>query len=375
MAEQTTAYIGLGSNLGEREKSIRNAVKMLGDTEGIEVIRVSEIIETSPLGQANQPAYLNAVTEIETSLSAEDLYGNLADIETMLGREKKEKWASRIIDLDLLLFGLEIISKPNLTVPHSQMHLRSFVLKGMCELNPELVHPVINESMNELAARLNGADYVLNSGIPQVVSVGGIIGVGKTTSAENLAKLLGGKLLLEAYDTNPYMPEVYAGKKQYALDSQLYFLTTRTEQLNPDVLTAGQIAVSDYVFEKELIYARRLLDSRQLRLYERTYPPLAEQVIPPVLVIYLEDLAKNCLERIHKRNRPYEQKIELSFLESLDADYQKLFKDWKACPIIRKQVSKFDCTKDSDLQHLANQVKYYIACDSLVANTPKQSKI
>jgi deoxyguanosine kinase len=193
--------------------------------------------------------------------------------------------------------------------------------------------------------------------------------------AENITKLLGGKLLPEAYDTNPYMPEVYAGKKQYALDSQLYFLTTRTEQLNRDVLAAGQIAVSDYIFDKELIYARRLLDARQLTLYERTYPPLAEQVVPPVLVIYLEDSAENCLERIHKRNRPYEQKIELKFLEALDSDYQQLFKNWKTCPVIRKQISQFDCTIDSDLQDLANQIKCYIASDSLIANTPKQSKI
>jgi len=255
------------------------------------------------------------------------------------------------------------------------MHLRSFVLKGMCELNPELVHPAINESMKELAARLNGADYVLNPKVPQLISITGVIGVGKTTLAGNLAKLLGGKLLLEAYDTNPYMPEVYAGINQFALDSQLYFLTTRTEQLNPDVLTAGRIAVSDYVFDKELIYARRLLDARQLTLYERTYPLLASQVVSPVLVIYLEDSAQECMDRIHRRNRPYEQKIELKFLEALNSDYQQLFKDWKTCPVILKKVSQFDCTKDTDLQHLANQIKYYLASDSIIANTPKQSKI
>ncbi len=375
MAEHTTAYIGLGSNLGDREKSIQSAVKMLGETEGTDVVRTSDIIETAPLGQMNQPEYLNAAAEIETTLGAEDLHKKMADIETLLGREKKEKWASRIIDLDLLLFGREIIKNPGLTVPHPQMHLRSFVLKGMCRLNPELVHPVINESMNELAARLNDADYVLNPNIAQLVSVAGIIGVGKTTLAENLAKLLGGKLLLEAYDTNPFMTEVYAGKKQYALDSQLYFLTTRTEQLNPDILTAGKITVSDYVFNKELIYARRLLDARQLALYEKTYPLLTSQVVPPVLVIYLQDSIEKCLERIHRRNRSYEQKIELQFLEALDSDYQQLFENWKTCPVIRKQVSQFDCRKDSDLQDLANQIKCYVAGDSIIANTPQQSKI
>ncbi|MHC4641054.1 MAG: 2-amino-4-hydroxy-6-hydroxymethyldihydropteridine diphosphokinase [Planctomycetota bacterium] len=375
MAEHTTAYIGLGSNLGEREKSIQSAVKMLGEIEDVSVLQVSEIIETAPLDQMNQPPYLNAVAEIETTRSAEDLYKKLVDIETTLGREKRGKWASRIIDLDLLLFGREIIKKTNLNVPHPQMHLRSFVLKGLCELNPVLVHPVINETMKELAARLNGADYVLKPNIPQLISIAGIIGIGKTTLAGNLAKLFGGKLLLEAYDTNPFMPEVYAGKKQFALDSQLYFLTTRTEQLNHDVLTAERIGISDYVFDKELIYARRLLDARQLTLYERTYPLLASQVVSPMLVIYLQGSAQSCMDRIHRRNRPYEQKIELQFLEALNSDYQQLFKDWKTCPVIIKKVSQFDCTKDADLQHLVNQIKYYITSDSIIANTPKQSTI
>ena len=356
----TKAYIGLGSNLGDREKSVQSALKMLGEAEGIGVLRASNIIETVPLGQMNQPKYLNAVAEIETALAAEDLHKKLADIEVSLGREKKGKWASRIIDLDILLFGRKIINNSNLTIPHPQMHLRSFVLKGLCQLNPELVHPVIKEPMNELAGRLNNTDFVLNPSVPQLVCAAGIIGVGKTTLTEQLSKLLDCKLLLEAYDTNPFMPDVYAGKKELALDSQLYFLTTRIEQMNRNTLARGQIAVSDYIFDKELIYARRLLSARQLALYEKTYPPFAGQVASPVLVIYLQDSAQSCLERIHKRNRPYEQKIELQFLQSLDSDYQHLFKDWKTCPVIRKQMSKFDCTKDADLQHLAEQIKSYV---------------
>jgi 2-amino-4-hydroxy-6-hydroxymethyldihydropteridine diphosphokinase len=375
MAKQTTAYIGLGSNLGEREKSIENAMKMLAEAENIEVVRVSEIIETAPLGQANQPKYLNAVAEIETALSAEEFHKKLVAVEESLGREQKEKWTSRIIDLDLLLFGREIINNPSLTVPHPQIHLRTFVLKGLCELNQELLHPVINESVTELAGRLNGADYVLNPEVPQLVSIAGIIGVGKTTLAEKLAKYLGCKLLLEAYDTNPFMPDVYAGKKQFALDSQLYFLTSRTEQLNPNILARGQIAVSDYIFDKELIYARRLLDNQQLALYEKTCPPFAGQVALPALVIYLRDSAQSCLERIHRRNYPYEQKIELQFLEALDSDYQQLFADWKTCPVIRVLISEFDCTKDADISHLAEQIKCYISSDSVIAKTAKQSKI
>ena len=357
----TTAYIGLGSNLGDREGYIRSVLKMLAETEHLEVARVSDIIETAPLGDRKQPDYLNAVAEIKTDLRAEKLHKKLADIETSLGRVRREKWAPRIIDLDLLLFGAEVINRPGLTVPHPQMHLRSFVLKGLCRLNPELLHPLIKEPMIELAARLGGNDFVPNPGLPQLVSITGIIGVGKTTLSKKLSKLLNCKVLLEAYDTNPFMPDVYAGKKELALDSQIYFLTSRIEQLNHNVLAPGQLAISDYIFDKELIYARRLLNAQQLALYEKVYQPLDEKVTLPVLVIYLKDSAKKCLERIHRRNRPYEQKIELQFLEALNSDYEQLFKNWKTCPVIRMQMSKLDCMKDASIDHLANQIKSYIA--------------
>ena len=361
MAKLTTAYIGLGSNLGDRQNSIKLALKMLAEAKDIEVPRTSELIETAPLGRANQPDYLNAVAEIKTSLSAEDLHKKLADIETSLGRAREEKWSPRTIDLDLLLFGQEIINSANLTVPHREMYLRSFVLKGLCQLNPQLLHPVIKESMNELAARLGGADFTLNPDLPQLVSVAGIIGVGKTTLTEKLSDLLGCKRLLEAYDKNPFLPDVYAGKKELALDSQLFFLTHRAEQLNHNALAQGQIALSDYVFDKELIYARRLLNAQQLDSYEKIYPMSSTKIAAPVLVIYLTDSVQNCLQRIHKRNRPYEQKIEPQFLENLSSDYEQLFADWKTCSVIRKQMSKSDYTKDAGTDHLANQIKSYVA--------------
>jgi deoxyadenosine/deoxycytidine kinase len=301
------------------------------------------------------------VAQIEASLSAADLHRKMADIESSLGRVRQKKWSPRIIDLDLLLFGCEVINQPGLTVPHPQMHLRSFVLQGLCQLNAELLHPLIKESVNELATRLSGADFVLNPNLPQLVSVAGIIGVGKTTLAKKLSNLLGCKLLLEAYDTNPFMPDVYAGRKELALDSQLYFLTGRIGQLNHNTLTPGQIAIGDYIFDKELIYARRLLDAQQLALYEKIYPPFSAKIIAPVLVIYMTDSAQKCLERIHKRNRPYEQEIEQRFLEALNSDYERLFADWKTCPVIRKQMSKLDYTKNANIEHLANQIRSYVA--------------
>ena len=361
MAELTIAYIGLGSNLGDKAAFIRSALKMLAETEQVEVARVSDLIETASLSGDNQPDYLNAVAEIKTTSTVEDLHKKLADIEISLGRVRRKKWSPRIIDLDLLLFGSDVINTSNLTVPHPQMHLRSFVLSGLCRLNPELPHPVIKEPVRELAARLGGADFVLDPERPQLVSIAGIIGVGKTTLAGKLAKALPSRLLLEPYDKNPFLPDVYAGKKELALDSQLYFLNSRIEQLNLQALPTGQTAVSDYIFDKELIYARRLLNPQQLTSYEKSYQPAGAKVAAPVLVIYLRDSAKKCLDRIHTRNRPYEQAIGPQFLEKLGADYERLFADWKLCPVIRISMSDFDCTQNGDINHLANQIKSYVA--------------
>jgi len=156
------------------------------------------------------------------------------------------------------------------------------------------------------------------------------------------------------------MPEVYAGKKELALDSQLYFLTSRFDQLGRDTMEPNRIAISDYVFNKEQIYAERLLNSQQLDKYKENYNTLQTNIVQPVLVIYLQDLSKSCLERIHERGRPYEQKIGLQFLEAIRSDYEELFAGWKICPVIRISMSEFDCTRNGDIEHLTNQVKYYV---------------
>jgi len=357
----TIAYIGLGSNLGDREDFIHKALKMLAETKNIEVARVSDLIETAPLGGVDQPIYLNAVAQIKTALTAEDLHKILLNIETSLGRSRKEKWSSRTIDLDILLFGEEIINGPGLTIPHLQMHLRSFVLKGMCQFDADLLHPVIKEPMRELANRLNNTDFVLNPNLPQLISVAGIIGVGKTTLAKKLSNILDCKCILEAYDKNPYLPDVYAGKKELALDSQLFFLTSRVAQLNHHSLKAGEILFADYVFDKELIYAKHLLNAEQLALYHTIHKQIISDIAAPVLVIYLIDSVENCLKRIHGRNRPYEQKIQPQFLDSLSRGHDELFADWKKCPVIRLSKSEFDYMRDENVQRLANQIRSYIA--------------
>jgi len=308
-----------------------------------------------------QPKYLNGVAEIRTTLKPEELLKKLKATETAIGREPHSKWEPRPIDLDLLLFGGQIVHASGLVVPHPEIHLRSFVLDGLCELDPKLVHPVLGEPMSELSRRLGGGNFVLNPDAPQLVSVAGVIGVGKTTLTQKLADALQGEVLFEPYDTNPFLPQVYAGKRELALDSQLYFLVNRAEQLSRGRLPAGRVCLTDYVFQKELIYARRLLDVEQLRLYESIYRSLGQRVLAPVLVIYLQDSPSECLQRIHRRNRPYEQKITLAFLEALDKDYRRLFANWNACPVIRMPAWRLTGYRDVVVEHVVRQVQAYIA--------------
>lgn len=367
MSGRITAYVGLGSNLGDRHRSIRDALDQLDQDASIRVCRVSDLKETAPLGPSPQGHYLNGVARIETTLPPEELLSRLKAVEEALGRRRQGKWAPRSIDLDLLLWGRQVVRSADLTVPHPQMHLRSFVLEGLCQLAPELVHPLLGEPMAVLADRLNGGHFALDPNVPQLVSIAGNIGVGKTTLAKKLGAALDARVLFEPYDTNPYLREVYAGKTKLALDCQLYFLVHRAGQLGREALSPNRLVLTDYVFEKELIYARRLLNARQRELYERIYRPFAARVVPPVVVIYLCDSPGRCLERIGRRNRPYEQDIGMDFLEALQGEYERLFAAWTTCPVIRVSAATLSNDAAAGVDHLVTQVKAYVTMGQEVA--------
>lgn len=141
------AYIGLGSNLGERESMIRQALESLSLLPETDLLRASSLYDTEPVGDVDQPNFLNAVAEVETDLSAAQLLWNLQLIEKRLGRERTRRWGPRVIDLDLLLYGQETIEEDTLRVPHPELTRRAFVLVPLVELEPLLVHPGTGETM------------------------------------------------------------------------------------------------------------------------------------------------------------------------------------------------------------------------------------
>ena len=137
------AYVGLGSNLGEREATLWKALEGLGATQGIEVLAVSSFRETDPVGVVDQPRFVNAAAALETSLSPRELLERLLDVERSLGRDRavEERWGPRTLDLDLLLYGGESIDEPGLEVPHPRLTERAFVLEPLLELDPDLRLP------------------------------------------------------------------------------------------------------------------------------------------------------------------------------------------------------------------------------------------
>jgi 3-oxoacyl-[acyl-carrier protein] reductase len=144
-------FIGLGSNLGDRQSYLDQALAALQEQDRIVVKQVSSYYETDPVGgPPDAPLFLNAVAEIETQLEPSELLSMLLDIERRLGRVRREKNAPRTIDLDLLLYDDLIQDDPNLTIPHPRMHERGFVLEPMAEIAPDLVHPVVGETIQEL---------------------------------------------------------------------------------------------------------------------------------------------------------------------------------------------------------------------------------
>jgi 2-amino-4-hydroxy-6-hydroxymethyldihydropteridine diphosphokinase len=157
--EPVTAYIALGSNLGDREGQIRKALKMLAETPGIQVGKVSSLLENPAVGSdEDAPPFLNSAAQLKTTLPAAALLDHLLDIERSLGRERRVRWEPRVIDLDLLLYGNDILSSSqDLIVPHPLMHERRFVLQPLAEIAPNVIHPTLQMTIGGLLESLTSA--------------------------------------------------------------------------------------------------------------------------------------------------------------------------------------------------------------------------
>ena len=139
-AGPTSAYLALGANLGERLEQLREAVRLLAATDGVDIVRSSRVFETEPVGPP-QPAYLNAVIEVRTTLEPRELLEAVQAVEHELGRVRSERWGPRTIDVDILTFDDRTVDEPGLEIPHPRMHARGFVLVPLGELDADPMLP------------------------------------------------------------------------------------------------------------------------------------------------------------------------------------------------------------------------------------------
>ena len=152
------AFIGIGSNLGDRRKHCTEAVERLKQIRGCEFIRCSRWYLTSPVGMQDQNWFVNGAACLDAEISARELLGRLLSIEAGMGRVRTEKWGPRVIDLDLLLYGMDILGESDLKIPHPYMHLRRFVLVPLAEVDPALIHPVLAKTASQILEELKGED-------------------------------------------------------------------------------------------------------------------------------------------------------------------------------------------------------------------------
>ncbi|MBN8570808.1 MAG: 2-amino-4-hydroxy-6-hydroxymethyldihydropteridine diphosphokinase [Ignavibacteria bacterium] len=143
-------FLGLGSNIGDRKKYLEEAIQEIKNIPGTKVLKLSSVYETEPWGFSEQEEYLNAVIEIETEQAYEKLLKEVKAIEIILGRDKRDKWKSRKIDIDILFYGDLVYEDENLHIPHKHIEDRNFVLVPLNEIEPDFVHPITKKKISEI---------------------------------------------------------------------------------------------------------------------------------------------------------------------------------------------------------------------------------
>ncbi len=156
------AYIGIGSNVGERIDNCAQAVRQISNFANI--VSVSSLYETEPVDKEDQPDFINCAVKIETALYPLDLLESIQSVEDRMGRRREERWGPRVIDLDIIFYDNLVIETEKLTIPHPRAHLRRFVLLPISEIDPELLHPVLGVSVSQLLNWLNDEKQAVKVG-------------------------------------------------------------------------------------------------------------------------------------------------------------------------------------------------------------------
>ena len=195
--------------------------------------------------------------------------------------------------------------------------------------------------------------------VSSYIAIEGPIGVGKTSLSNKLAEDFSARLLLEQVDDNPFLEQFYQDPQKLGLPTQLYFLTTRSKQLRSlsqeDIFSS--VSISDFLMEKDRLFAELILNKEQFQLYDYIYEKLVSDIIKPDLVIYLQASVEVLLKRIQQRGRRFERLIEIGYLEKLNSVYLDFFHHYKDAPLLIINVEEIDfIDNEADYRQLLERI-------------------
>ena len=324
-------YLSLGSNIGDRQLFLQLAIGLITYRIG-EVKQVSSIVETPAWGFEGDTFY-NACLSLETALSPQEVLEELIAIEIILGRKRKttKEYQARNIDLDILLYGDELINTQNLSIPHPRMEKRNFVLAPLAEIAAKSIHPILKKNIKQLFQESEDPALVTlieaNLFIPQrkeFIAIEGNIGAGKTTFTHQLQAAIGGTLLLENFYDNPYLADFYQDPEAFALKVETAFLEERILQLSSFFkLKNTPPVIADFSLEKSLLFAQQNLSAIDFIAYKKDYINASTKLPQPDLVLFLAQSIPQLQKNIQKRGRDFEQGISDQYLQKIETGYKQ----------------------------------------------------
>ncbi|MEP3210963.1 MAG: 2-amino-4-hydroxy-6-hydroxymethyldihydropteridine diphosphokinase [Maribacter sp.] len=363
MNSTKTIYLSLGSNIGDKLNNLQDAIFAIHQKAG-KVLRISPVYRTSAWGFEAED-FFNLCMSIQTELPPEALLEVLLKIETTLGRARfeEEGYQARKIDIDILYYDKETVFNEHLVIPHPELPFRKFVLRPLADIAPQFYHPVLSKDTRNLLqecrdkGKLEKTAYRLFKDKSDLfahtnfVAIEGNIGAGKTTLANKIAADFNGKLVLERFADNPFLPKFYEDQSRYAFPLEMSFLADRYQQFTDDTSQYDlfkSFMVSDYDIYKSLIFAHVTLQKEEFALYRKLFNLMYKEVKKPKIYVYLYQTTEQLLKNIKNRGRAYEQNIEPAYLEKINSGYFDFIKSYPEQNNLVIDLGEMDFVQNSD---------------------------
>jgi 2-amino-4-hydroxy-6-hydroxymethyldihydropteridine diphosphokinase len=375
MNELKKAYISIGSNLGNRLQNLQEAVFLLG-TEVGKITVISKVYESPSWGFYSSD-FLNACLVLETQLTPLVILEKILAIEESLGRKRMQEggYEARIIDIDILYFDAEIILSDHLVIPHAKLQERKFVLLPLSDIAPQKYHPALGKDTRNLIQECKDKSQPIKTSLKlyktkeelfsslSFIAIEGNIGAGKTTLANRIAEDYNGKLVLERFADNPFLPKFYEDQGRYAFPLEMSFLADRYQQFTDDTSQFDlfkNFMVSDYDIYKSLIFAQVTLQKDEFNLYRKLFNLMYKEVRKPRIYVYLYQSTERLLENIKNRGRSYEQSIEPAYLDKINKGYFDFFKSYPEQNTLIIDVGELDFVSSlNDYNIIIDRIKNF----------------